>query len=138
MINFDLTERSAAEGVIISNASGIAGASYYITVDSSMAAGRYYLAGNAKNIASVTIVGTSTKVLAGGEGVNYEGNRYNLNWDGSNALYLDVAKVSFAAAAAGSWETPDLGTWDDPANNMAESTLTSSEEKKDSGILAAI
>ena len=136
MINLDITERAATDGNIITNAAGFAGATYYVTVDPTKAAGRYYLAGNAAGIDSLTITGTSTELTVGGGGATLDGNTYfALNRDEYNNLFLDVAKISGVSNYTGDLESVDLGTWDE-VEMGCDATLAPSDEKKDTGILA--
>ena len=123
-------------GNIINNAAGIAGATYYVTVDPSKASGRYYLAGNATGINSLTITGTSTILKVGGGGATLDGNTYfALDRDIYNNLYLDIAKISGIAASCGDLESVDLGTWD-AVETGCDASLVTSDERKDTGLLA--
>ena len=133
MINFDITERSTADGVIISNVAGITGTSYFVTVDATQSAGRYYLAGNAAGIASLTITGTSNVLTTNGAGVALNGNTYNLGLDAGNNLYLDIAKT---AGSVDDWDAMDLGTWDEVESSAAATLTDGAEEKKGDGFLA--
>ena len=136
MINFDLTDRAANVENIINNAAGLSGATYYVTVDPSKAAGRYYLAGNATGINSLTITGTSTILKVGGGGATLDGNTYfALDRDIYNNLYLDIAKISGIAASCGDLESVDLGTWD-AVETGCDASLVTSDERKDTGLLA--
>lgn len=135
-INFDLTDWSASQGVILSNASDISGASYFVSVDASLAAGRYYLAGNAENIRKLTITGTSESMITGGDELTLAGNTYKLGLDADNTLYPDIAR-----AAVGNneedWNDSGLGIWDGMETGTAVPLAGGEERKKENGLLAA-
>lgn len=93
MIAFMICERSTADVVIIDDLSGIQGASYYITVDSDMAAGKYLLAGNAGDFDGyITITGTAEKLTCGGRAVTVNGYSYTLRLDRNDNLYVNVVR----------------------------------------------
>lgn len=136
MIAFDLTQRAVGEGNIISDASGIAGASYFVTLADDQSAGRYYLAGDAKSITSLVVTGTSTVLTAGGEAVALNENLAgSLNWDEYNNLYLELVETAPAALAP---EAVSLGSWDEALTACSVSFANMEEEKSATDLLAAL
>ena len=144
MIAFNITQRSTNTGNIISDISGIAGASYYLTLDSaSQSSGRYYLAGNARNIDKVTITGTPTELKLNSGLAIYGNNAIALGLDEYNNLFVDIVKVTAAASPEGTdtlcnAADSHLGSWDDIAMECSGLSADNMEERKDTGFLAVI